>query len=352
MKPAPGTASIADPAQQAVTQVETPLGNETEKDTMPSTVSVLLCTYRRPADLARCLEALSRQTRLPDEVVVVHRDIDAETRALLAGPLPANLNIRIAEVQPPGLIAARNTGLDVCRGDILALIDDDAVPYPWWCERLLEHFQANPQLGGLGGRDRCFNGKEFDDRQVELVGKLQWIGRRIGNHHIGTGGLREVDMLKGANMSYRAAAVKGLRFDTRLRGSGSQPYEDIAFSLAVRRAGWQLMYDPDVLVDHYEGAREEIRYYTATIPVADAEGFRNFAYNGVVAMWDEFSPIRRVAFLTWSFFLGTRVCPGLVQAVRFTPIMGLASWKRFWIAQEGLFGAARDFLLGRVKARA
>ena len=316
---------------------------------LASTVSVMLCTYRRPADLARCLEALSHQTRLPDEVVVVLRDIDAETRTYLAGPLPENLNIRVAEVHQPGLVASRNTGLDACTSDILALIDDDAVPYPWWCERLLQHFQANPRLGGLGGRDRCFNGKTFDDRENSLVGRMQWIGRRIGNHHIGAGGLREVDLLKGANMSYRAAAAKALRFDTRLRGSGAQPYEDIAFSLAIRRAGWQLMYDPDVLVDHYEGAREEIRYYASTIPVADAEGFRNFAYNGVVAIWEEFSPIRRAAFLAWSALIGTRVCPGLVQAVRFTPSMGVASWRRFWLAQEGLFGAARDFITGRLK---
>jgi GT2 family glycosyltransferase len=311
----------------------------------------MLCTYRRSADLARCIDALSHQTRLPDEVVVVLRDIDDDTRAYLAGPLPANLNIRVAQVFEPGLVASRNTGLDACTGDILALIDDDAVPYPWWCERLLEHFQANPRLGGLGGRDRCYNGKEFDDRKIELVGKLQWFGRRIGNHHLGTGGLRVVDMLKGANMSYRAAAVKRLRFDTRLRGSGAQPYEDIAFSLAVRREGWQLMYDPDVLVDHYEGAREEIRYYSTTIPVADAQGFRNFAYNGVVAMWEEFSPLRRAAFVTWSLLIGTRVCPGLVQAFRLTRSMGVASWKRFWLAQQGIFAATRDFLTGRMVTR-
>ncbi len=320
-------------------------------DSLPRTVSVLLCTYRRPADLARCIEALSHQVRLPDEIVVVLRDIDVETRYYLSGSLPANLTIRVAEVHQPGLVAARNVGLDACRGDIVAMIDDDAVPYPWWCERLLQHFQANPRLGGLGGRDRCYNGKEFDDREMGPVGKLGWIGRRVGNHHVGTGGLREVDILKGANMSYRRQAVSSLRFDTRLRGSGAQPYEDIAFSLAVHRKGWTLMYDPEVLVDHYEGAREEIRYYTATIPVADATGFRNFAYNGVVAVWDEFSPLRRTAFLLWSILVGTRVCPGLVQAIRFTRSMGLASWKRFWIAQQGIAAAARDFLTGQVPSR-
>ncbi|ONQ99134.1 glycosyl transferase, partial [Burkholderia cenocepacia] len=42
-------------------------------------ISVLVPTYRRPADLARCLLALQRQQRLPDEVIVVARPEDDAT---------------------------------------------------------------------------------------------------------------------------------------------------------------------------------------------------------------------------------------------------------------------------------
>ncbi|WP_455777492.1 glycosyltransferase family 2 protein, partial [Burkholderia stabilis] len=42
-------------------------------------ISVLVPTYRRPADLARCLLALQRQHRLPDEVIVVARPEDDAT---------------------------------------------------------------------------------------------------------------------------------------------------------------------------------------------------------------------------------------------------------------------------------
>ena len=52
-------------------------------DTEPATITALVPTYRRPRDLARCLEALRAQVRLPDEVLVVVRDEDAETRDLL-----------------------------------------------------------------------------------------------------------------------------------------------------------------------------------------------------------------------------------------------------------------------------
>jgi GT2 family glycosyltransferase len=307
--------------------------------TIKNSLGVLLCTYRRPNDLGRCLDGLALQTQMPDDVIVVVRESDQVTLSFLQSRERGALPVRIVTVNQPGLVAARNAGLAACSTDILAMIDDDAVPRQDWVERILTHFTQFPRLGGLGGRDRCFNGTSFDDREHPVVGKLHWFGRRTGHHHIGVGPIREVDVLKGANMCYRAAAIAGLQFDTRLRGSGAQPYEDIAFCLAVRREGWQLMYDPQVLVDHYEGPRDEPRYYGATIPVSDAKGFRNFAYNGAVAFWEEFSLVRRFVFLLWSLLVGTRVCPGLVQAIRFTPSMGWGSWYRFHLAQQGICSA-------------
>jgi glycosyltransferase involved in cell wall biosynthesis len=284
---------------------------------------------------------------MPDEIILVVRESDHDTLTRLRQRQPDKLPLRLITVSEPGLVAARNAGLAACQTDVLAIIDDDAIPRPDWVERILHLFSTYPNMGGLGGRDRCFNGTAFDDRQRPVVGRLLWFGRRIGNHHIGAGAIREVDLLKGANMSYRTAAIANLRFDNRLRGSGAQPYEDIAFCLAVRRQGWQLMYDPDVLVDHYEGSREEPRYYGGTMPVSDAVAFRNFAYNGVVAFWEEFSPLRRFVFLLWSALIGTRVCPGFIQAIRFTPSMKFGSWYRFWLAQQGILSAYADLLLRR-----
>lgn len=320
---------------------------------MPSvnTIGVLLCTYRRPADLANCLEGLSAQSHTPDQVIVVVRTSDTDTTTYLEQRQPDKLPLDIITVDEPGLVAARNAGLAACRTDVLAIVDDDAIPRPDWLGRILSLFIEYPELGGLGGRDRCFNGSSFDDRQEPVVGRLLWFGRRIGNHHIGAGRIREVDLLKGANMSYRTAAIANLQFDRRLRGSGAQPAEDIAFCLAVRRQGWKLMYDPEVLVDHYEGSRDEPRYYSGTMPVTDAEAFRNFAYNGVVAFWEEFSPLRRFVFWLWSTLIGTRVCPGFIQAIRFTPGMKFGSWHRFWLAQRGLLSAYTDLLLRRKAPR-
>jgi GT2 family glycosyltransferase len=311
---------------------------------VPSTIGVLIATYRRPDDLLRCFSALKKQTLQPHDILVVVRDDDSDTKSRLSGYPLHGLPIRVISIDTPGSVAARNAGLDVCQTDILAIIDDDTAPHADWLGRVMENFRNDPALGGLGGRDRCFDGTAFDDHQEPVVGKIQWWGRTIGNHHRGFGKLREVDVLKGANMSFRARAFEHVRFNTRLKGKGAQPSEDFCFSVEVKARGWKLAYDPAALVDHYASRRDEKRLYVGVSAVQDKTEFRDFCYNQTLSIWNALSPLRRAVFFVWSSLIGTGVFPGLVQAVRFTPKLGLESWRRFLLAQQGKVEAFRDLL--------
>jgi GT2 family glycosyltransferase len=313
---------------------------------IPRTIGVLIATYQRPDDLLRCLSALKKQTLPPDDILLVVREDDAATRSKLSDYPWDALPIRVFTVNVPGTVAARNAGLDACKTDILAIIDDDTSPRIDWMSRIMENFRTDPCLGGLGGRDRCFDGARFDDRKEAIVGKIQWHGRTIGNHHLGFGQLREVDMLKGANMSFCAKAFADVRFDLRLKGKGAQPGEDFCFSVDVKSRGWKLAYDPLVVVDHFASQRVEIRHYVGVSVIEDETAFRDFAYNQVLGIWNALSPFRRAVFFVWSSLIGTGTFPGFVQAVRFTPKLGLTSWRRFLIAQHGKVDAFRDLILG------
>jgi GT2 family glycosyltransferase len=311
---------------------------------IPHTIGVLIATYRRPDDLLRCLSALKKQSLQPNDILVVVRDNDSDTMSTLSGYYLDGLPARVITIDRPGSVAARNAGLDVCLTDIVAIIDDDTSPHADWLSRVMENFRNDPALGGLGGRDRCFDGTAFDDRREPVVGKIQWWGRTIGNHHLGFGKVREVDVLKGANMSFRAKAFEHVRFNTRLKGRGAQPSEDFCFSVDVKAQGWKLAYDPAALVDHYASGRDEKRLYVGVSAVEDEAAFRDFCYNQTLSIWNALSPLRRSVFFAWSCLIGTGVFPGLVQAVRFTPKLGLKSWRRLFLAQQGKMQAFRDLL--------
>ncbi|MGI8501337.1 MAG: glycosyltransferase family 2 protein, partial [Hassallia sp.] len=67
-----------------------------------TSITVLIPTYRRPLDLVRCLEALKKQTRQADEVLVVVRDTDAETWTFLQTFNLDSLPLRTVTVKVPG----------------------------------------------------------------------------------------------------------------------------------------------------------------------------------------------------------------------------------------------------------
>jgi GT2 family glycosyltransferase len=320
-----------------------PLETVCKNGTRPLTFGVLICTYQRPDHLARCLAGIEKMSRQPDDVIIVVRDSDSATRTWLAESRSAVLPVRLVIVNRPGIVAARNAGHDACETDILSSIDDDVVPHPGWLGRIEAHFQLDPALGGLGGRDHVHDGERFDERLAADVGRLQWFGRQIGNHHLGFGRPRRVQFLKGANMTYRAEAMAGIRFDTRLCGRKIEAHEDLGFSLAVWRQGWKLVYDPAVLVYHYAGRADKRAYSAICAEVASAD-IRDAAHNKVLAVWHGLSGFQRCAFVVWSGLVGTGVEPGLVQAIRYTRTLGVHSWRRFLAVQAGRLAAYRELL--------
>ncbi len=291
------------------------------------TITALVPTYRRPKDLARCLEAMQKQTRPADEVLVVVRDTDVETWKLLKAFNPNFLPLRTATVSVPGQVAALNAGLDTAQGDIIAITDDDAAPHTDWLARIEAHFLSDDRVAGVGGRDWVYHGTQLEDGAREVVGRVQWFGRVIGNHHLGVGEPREAELLKGANMSYRRTAITSLRFDRRMQGIGAQGNNDMAFSLALKRAGWKLIYDPMVAVDHYPAQRFDEDQRNKFNEIA----FMNTVHNETIALLEYLTPARRVVFLMWAILVGTREALGFLQWLRLMPSEGALAGQK-WLA--------------------
>ncbi|MBA4072259.1 MAG: glycosyl transferase family A [Gemmatimonas sp.] len=277
---------------------------------MTPRVSVLVPSYGRPESLARCLAALGAQTRAPDEVVAGVRVGDDATVAVAEAARAAGLPVRIARTAATGVVASMQAALDAATGDIIALTDDDARPFPAWIAGLLAHFQSAPDVGGVGGRDW----QPWERGNARRVGVVQWFGRVIGNHHLGAGPARDVDVLKGVNCSFRAPLLRTVGFDGRLRGTGAQLYWELGVCLPMRRAGWRLIYDPSVAVDHDVAPRLDAdhlhRGVFAEPPLVDA------VHNETVALLEGRHGAARASFLAWAFLVGTGEAPGPVQCAR------------------------------------
>ncbi|WP_019506523.1 glycosyltransferase family 2 protein [Pleurocapsa sp. PCC 7319] len=294
-------------------------------------ITVIIPTYRRPQDLVRCLNALKNQTRPADEVLIIVRDTDAETWTFLKNFNHESLPLRNVKVTIPGQVAALNAGLDEARSEIISITDDDAAPRPEWLARIESHFLNDSQIGGVGGRDWLYIGNKLMEGERKIVGKVQWFGRTIGEHHRGIGKPREVEILKGANMSYRQTAIANLRFDKRLLGSGAEVHNDLAFALNVKKSSWKLIYDPLVEIDHYQGLRFDEDRRGQFNEVA----WFNEVHNQTLVLLEYLPTMRKVVYLVWTILVGTRKGFGVVQLVRFFPKEGKLAGKKWLISMRG-----------------
>lgn len=233
-------------------------------DDGPRTVSVAIPTKGRPEQLAEAAGALLAQTRHIDELIVVDQSADDQGRrrvTALVDARPADRRPRLVYVRDPsisGAAAARNTALELFRGDVVVFCDDDVLPAPDAIEALCRHYRRVPWLAGVApvivNYDpppwtlrlflRVFlRGPFRDERQP-----IYWFWRRHP-----PGALLPVRMFTGAMMSFRRATVAGVRMDPRFRGPSTGEDVDLCWTLVSR--GARLAIATDARIVHRRAPR-------------------------------------------------------------------------------------------------
>jgi glycosyltransferase involved in cell wall biosynthesis len=270
------------------------------------TSSVVVISYKRTDILPKCLDALERMDVRANEVIVVARDTDQETRAYLtdwAASDPARR--RMAIVSQPGQLVAMEAGYNLSRGDIVAFTDDDAQPHVDWMQRIMEHYERDAAIGGVGGRDLLWRDGIFMDGKTRRVGYIDWLGRVVGDTYMAFPGVQDVEALKGVNMSFRRQYV---RFDHNLLGTPTIWPSDVSITLAARKLGARLICDPNILVDHYEYPRQK----GDERKVMNLDAYMKKSHNITYLLLKYLPWYRWPIFLVYTFLIGQQNTPGLL----------------------------------------
>ncbi len=301
-------------------------------------MSVIVPSYRRPESLRRCLEGILANTRPPDELIAVVRDTDTESQyevdkiAITDG----RGLLRRVHVYEPGQVAAINMGLASATGEILCFTDDDTIPAPQWLARL-ERAYGEPGVVGAGGRDRIVGLPEPEP--ADVVGRVTWYGKVIGNHHLGSRGIVRVDHLKGANMSFRREALPP--FDPNLFRAASM-LNDTDASLGARRHG-TLLYDPEALVDHYPADRGA----GVSRDVNDPEVVEADSHNWAYCMLKHLPTWAKPIFLAYALLVGQGGRYGVAKWLANLPRRPRAATRQLAASTRGKLRGLRTYLAGR-----
>lgn len=113
-------------------------------------ISVVIATRNRAHWLEETIKSLIKQTRMPDEIIVVD-NASTDGTALFIAELQKTISIRYLYEEKKGIPFARNCGVKAANGDVLVFIDDDAVADENWLKNIEIHFIRDPNIGAVGG---------------------------------------------------------------------------------------------------------------------------------------------------------------------------------------------------------
>lgn len=224
-------------------------------------ISAIIPTKNRPDELARAVESILRGTLVPGEIIVIDQstnDLSRNAVDQLFRNAPESLRsaVELVYVQDPaisGLTAARNRSMEIAHGDVWLFIDDDMVAEPEFLENLVEAYSHHPEAAGISGIITNYSppdlfyrrwsaifarGPFHDERQP-----VYWAAERLRDAKP-----IKVRMLGGGMMSFRADAIRGIRFDPNLTGVSLA--EDSDFTLRLSEAGAELYIAPSARIEH------------------------------------------------------------------------------------------------------
>lgn len=145
-------------------------------DTFTSFVSVLIPVYNDIERLEICLGSLDQQTYPKNlyEVIVVDNGSDDNIEELVG-----NFDqIAYTYEDQPGSYAARNKGISVAKGDIIAFTDSDCIPKPDWIESGVSNILAAPNCGIVAGKIDIFFKNSAKPTAVEVYESVKSFNQR------------------------------------------------------------------------------------------------------------------------------------------------------------------------------
>jgi len=204
-------------------------------------VSIIIPTHNRAALLRRVVARLLAQQGAPAvEVIVVDSRSTDETPATLA-ELGRDPRVRHRRCARPGAAAARNTGTDLARANLLVFLDDDILVDDRFIARLWAAHQEQP------GRVLLARITAPWDGLVDPFLRYLLEAEEVNSYQFTDPEDVPGDYFYTGCVAVPRAALQGIRFDETFTGYGC---EDIDLGLRLLRDGVRMRFCADLVVWH------------------------------------------------------------------------------------------------------
>jgi rhamnosyltransferase len=195
------------------------------------TVSVVVRALNEADHLPALYTGLLRQTRPPDEVILVDSGSTDDTVAISRAH-----GARIVHITPEEFSFGRslNVGCRHATGEIFVVVSAHVYPVDeHWLKRLVAPFDR-PDVGLVYGRQTGDHRSRFSELEV----MRRWFPLESDDD-------QQTPFCNNANCAVRAAAWKELPYDETLTG-----LEDMDWAKRALATGWKIVYAADATIAH------------------------------------------------------------------------------------------------------
>lgn len=279
-------------------------------------VSVIVPVFNDSEHLKTCLEALESQTypkNLYDVIVVDNAsDEDIESVVSQFGQAGTTHESR------PGSYAARNKGISLAKGEVIAFTDSDCIPAPDWIEKGVANLLRVSNCGLVAGKVEFFFNNPNQLTAVELYDSVTFLQQQKYVEERKFGATANVFTLKSVINDVGV-------FNDTLKSGADREWGQRVFS-----SGYKQIYADDTCVAH--PARHSLdQLYKKTVRVIggyqDAKKKKGYPFREfVMEVARDLSPPFRMFFRIWS----NENLKGHKQKIQFTSIMLFIKYLQAW----------------------
>lgn len=196
-------------------------------------ISVIICTYNGGATLRESLGAVCQLTYPNFDVIVVNDGSIDETASLAA-----EYDCRLVTTENCGLSHARNVGMEAATGELVAYLDDDAMPDRHWLQYLADAFRRTSHAA-IGGPNIA---------PPEIPDTAKCIDNAPGGPVHVLLDDETAEHLPGCNLAVRKSCLLEIGgFNPAFRVAG----DDVDFCWRLQERGWTLGFAPGAMVWHH-----------------------------------------------------------------------------------------------------
>lgn len=200
------------------------------------TVSIAIVTRNRAEELAEALRSVEQQSLAPDDIVVIDNASDDNTLAMLAAEFP---DVRVIRLHHNiGCQPARNIAMANCTGSIIFNLDDDGTLHPNALKNVVDCFNGHPEAGLVAASVKVPEAKAKEYPNNNEDAPLHYTSQFFGGAH-----------------AIRSAVLHDAGyFPEYFRG-----HSESDLALRIINSGWEILYNPQVVMYHHISGIERNR---------------------------------------------------------------------------------------------